>query len=48
MAPVLIPEAKEALRTLDLGAAREAAAAALDLEDAAAVREAAAPLLRGS
>jgi phosphocarrier protein FPr len=46
MAPVLVPEAKEALRGIDLSAAREVALAALELDDAAAVRASAASLLR--
>jgi multiphosphoryl transfer protein len=48
MAPVLIPEAKEALRALDAGAARAAAQEAVGLDDAAAVRERAAALLGGA
>jgi multiphosphoryl transfer protein len=48
MAPVLIPEAKEALRALDAGAARAAARDAVGLADAAAVRERAAGLLGGA
>ncbi|MEA2395911.1 MAG: multiphosphoryl transfer protein [Solirubrobacteraceae bacterium] len=46
MAPVLVPEAKEALRSVDLSAARAVALAALELDDAAAVRASAASLLR--
>jgi multiphosphoryl transfer protein len=45
MAPALIPEAKAALRAVDLAAAREAAEAALDAEDADAARALAAALL---
>jgi phosphoenolpyruvate-protein phosphotransferase/dihydroxyacetone kinase phosphotransfer subunit len=45
MAPTLIPEAKAALRAVDLAAARDAAEAALDAEDADAARALAAALL---
>jgi phosphoenolpyruvate-protein phosphotransferase/dihydroxyacetone kinase phosphotransfer subunit len=45
MAPALIPEAKAALRAVDLAAARDAAEAALDAEDADAARALAAALL---
>jgi multiphosphoryl transfer protein len=45
MAPALIPEAKAALRAVDLPAAREAGNAALDAEDADAARALAAALL---
>jgi phosphoenolpyruvate-protein phosphotransferase len=45
MAPALIPEAKAALRAVDLSAAREAAEAALEAEDADAARALAAALL---
>jgi phosphoenolpyruvate-protein kinase (PTS system EI component) len=45
MAPGLIPEAKAALRAVDLPAARAAAEAALDVEDADAARELALSLL---
>jgi phosphocarrier protein FPr len=45
MAPALIPEAKAALRAVDLTAARAAAQAALHAEDADAARAAAASLL---
>jgi phosphoenolpyruvate-protein phosphotransferase/dihydroxyacetone kinase phosphotransfer subunit len=45
MAPALIPEAKAALRAVDLPAARAAAEAALDVEDADAARQLALSLL---
>jgi phosphoenolpyruvate-protein kinase (PTS system EI component) len=45
MAPALIPEAKAALRAVDLPAARAAAEAALEAEDADAARGLAAALL---
>jgi phosphoenolpyruvate-protein phosphotransferase/dihydroxyacetone kinase phosphotransfer subunit len=45
MAPALIPEAKEALRAVDLAAARAAAKAALEAEDADAARKLALSLL---
>jgi phosphoenolpyruvate-protein kinase (PTS system EI component) len=45
MAPTLIPEAKAALRSVDLSAARTAAEAALEAEDADAARALAAALL---
>jgi phosphoenolpyruvate-protein phosphotransferase/dihydroxyacetone kinase phosphotransfer subunit len=45
MAPALIPEAKAALRAVDLPAARAAAHAALDAEDADAARQLALSLL---
>jgi phosphocarrier protein FPr len=45
MAPALIPEAKAALRAVDLPAARAAAEAALEAEDADAARALAAALL---
>ena len=45
MAPALIPEAKAALRAVDLSAARAAAESALDAEDADAAREIALSLL---
>jgi phosphoenolpyruvate-protein phosphotransferase/dihydroxyacetone kinase phosphotransfer subunit len=45
MAPALIPEAKAALRAVDLAAARSAAEAALGVEDADAARALAAALL---
>jgi multiphosphoryl transfer protein len=45
MAPALIPEAKAALRAVDLSAARAAAQAALEAEDADAARALAAALL---
>jgi len=45
MAPALIPEAKAALRTVDLAAARAAAEAALDAPDADAARALASSLL---
>lgn len=45
MAPALIPEAKAALRAVDLGAARAAAETALEAEDADEARAAAASLL---
>jgi phosphoenolpyruvate-protein kinase (PTS system EI component) len=45
MAPALVPEAKAALRTVDLSAARAAAEAALEAEDADAARALAAALL---
>jgi phosphocarrier protein FPr len=45
MAAARIPEVKEALRGIELARAQEVARSALDLEDAAAVLEAVAPLL---
>jgi len=45
MAPALVPEAKAALRAVDLAAARAAAHAALDAEDADEARRIAAALL---
>jgi multiphosphoryl transfer protein len=45
MAPALIPEAKAALRAVDLPAARAVAEAALDVEDADAARQLALSLL---
>jgi phosphoenolpyruvate-protein kinase (PTS system EI component) len=45
VAPALVPEVKAALRNVDLGAARAAAEAALDAEDADAARLLAADLL---
>ncbi|HKE80405.1 MAG TPA: phosphoenolpyruvate--protein phosphotransferase [Solirubrobacteraceae bacterium] len=45
MAPALIPEAKAALRAVDLSAARAAAESALEAEDADAAREIALSLL---
>jgi multiphosphoryl transfer protein len=45
MAPALIPEAKAALREVDLPAARAAAEAALDAADADAARALASSLL---
>jgi multiphosphoryl transfer protein len=45
MAPALVPEAKAAIRGVDLGAARTAARAALEADDAAAARALAAALL---
>jgi phosphocarrier protein FPr len=45
MAPALVPEVKEALRSIDLAQAREVALAALDADTAAAARAAAARLL---
>jgi phosphoenolpyruvate-protein kinase (PTS system EI component) len=46
MASPRIPEVKEALRAVRFADARAAAAAALERDDAAAVRELVAPLLR--
>ncbi len=45
MATGLIPEAKAALRSVELGRAREAALAALDADSAEAARELALALL---
>jgi phosphoenolpyruvate-protein kinase (PTS system EI component) len=45
MAPALVPEAKAALRAVDLADARGAAEAALDAEDADEARRLAAALL---
>ena len=48
MAPPRIPDVKAALRGVDLGEARRVALAACEADDAAAVRELAAPLLDAS